>query len=187
MGFLAALWLPILLSAVLVFVLSALIHMVLNYHKGDFKKLPNEDGVLEAMRKFNIPPGDYHMPYCSSSKEMKDAAFMEKLKAGPVGLMTILPSGQFSMGKPLVLWFLYCLIVSLFAGYIADRAVGPGGHYLAVFRFVGSSAFMGYAFALAQNSIWYGRSWGTTLRSMFDGLIFALASAGVFGWLWPKM
>ncbi|MBK7142515.1 MAG: hypothetical protein IPH75_10580 [bacterium] len=187
MGFLASLWLPILLSAVAVFVVSSIIHMVLNYHKSDFKKLPNEDGIMEALRKFSIPPGDYHMPYCSSSKDMKDPAFTEKLNKGPVGLMTILPSGQFSMGKSLVLWFVFCLIVSLFAAYIGDRAVGPGGNYLQVFRFVGCSAFMGYAFAQMQNSIWYGRRWGTTLLVMFDGLIFALVTAGIFGWLWPKM
>lgn len=187
MGFLATLWLPILLSAVAVFVISALIHMVLGYHASDYKKLPNEDGVMEALRKFNIPPGDYHMPHCVSSKEMKDPAFTEKLKTGPVGLMTFFPAGQISMGKSLVLWFIYCIIVSVFAAYIADRAVGPGGHYLQVFRFVGASAFMAYAFALMQDSIWHGRNWGATLRMMFDGLVFALVSAGIFGWLWPKM
>jgi hypothetical protein len=186
MGFLAALWAPILLSAVLVFVVSSLIHMVLQYHKGDFKKLPNEDAVMDALRKFAIPAGDYHMPFCSSAKDMKSPEFTEKMVKGPVALMTVLKNGKPGMGKSLVLWFLYSVVVSIFAAYICDRAVGPGANYLSVFRFVGCSAFMGYSLALAQNSIWYGRNWGATIRYMFDGFIFALVTAGTFGWLWPR-
>jgi hypothetical protein len=90
------------------------------------------------------------------------------------------------MASNLVLWFIYTVVVSFFAAYIAGRAVGPGSDYLVVFRFVGTTAFMGYALALPQNSIWYRRSWGTTLKSMFDGLVYALLTAGTFGWLWPR-
>ncbi len=188
MDFLGTLWMPILLSAVLVFVVSSLIHMLLTYHKGDFKKLPNEGAVMDALRKFNIPAGDYHVPHCESAKAMKSPEFLEKMEKGPVFLMTILPSGKINMGKSLLLWFLYSVIVSVFAAYICDRAMaeGPGAHYLKVFRFVGCTAFMGYALALLQNSIWFGRNWCATMRSMFDGLIYALVTAGTFGWLWPK-
>jgi hypothetical protein len=186
MGFIATLWAPILLSAVLVFVVSSLIHMVLQYHKGDFKKLPNEDAVMDALRKFAIPVGDYHMPLCENFKAMSSPEFTEKMAKGPVALMTVLKNGKPSMGKSLVLWFLYSLVVSIFAAYICDRAVGPGANYLNVFRFVGCSAFMAYSLALLQNSIWYARNWGATMRSMFDGLVYALVTAGTFGWLWPK-
>ena len=89
------------------------------------------------------------------------------------------------MGKSLLLWFVYVVVVTIFAAYIAGRALGPGTHYLLVFRFVGASAFMGYSLALPQQSIWYRRNWGTTLLSMFDGLVYALLTAGTFGWLWP--
>ena len=78
------------------------------------------------------------------------------------------------------------MVVSFFAAYIAGRAVGPGADYLTVFRFVGSTAFMGYSFALPQNSIWYKRNWGMTLKSMFDGLVYGLLTAGTFAWLWPR-
>jgi hypothetical protein len=186
MGFLAALGIPILLSAVLVFVVSSLIHMLLTYHKGDFKKLPNEDAVMEALRKFDIPVGDYHVPHCDSAKAMKSPEFVEKMTKGPVVLLTFIKTGKPNMGRSLLLWFLYSVIVNVFSAYIADRAVGPGANYLNVFRFVGCSAFMGYSLALLQNSIWYARNWGTTIRSMFDGLIYALVTAGVFGWLWPR-
>jgi hypothetical protein len=181
-----SLWLPILLSAVIVFVASSIIHMMLPYHRSDFSKLPDEGGVMDALRKYGIPPGDYLFPKPDSAKAMKDPAFREKWSKGPVGLMTVIPSGPPSMGKPLVLWFLYCVVVGIFAAYIAGRALQPGAPYLSVFRFAGCTAFIGYSLALWQNTIWYHRAWTTTLKSNIDGLIFGLLTAGVFGWLWPK-
>jgi hypothetical protein len=57
---------------------------------------------------------------------------------------------------------------------------------LRVFRFVGVTAFIGYTVALRQMSIWYRRAWSTTLKATVDGLIYALLTAGTFGWLWPR-
>ena len=183
---LTTLWLPILVSAVLVFVASAIVHMVLPFHKGDMKKLPSEEGILAALRGFTMPPGDYVFPCASSMKDMKDPAFVEKWKQGPVGILTVLPSGPPTMGKSLVLWFVYCGVVSLFAAYVAGRALAPGAHYLAVFRFAGVTAFVGYSLALWQQTIWYGRAFSTTAKSTVDGLVYGLLTAGVFGWLWPR-
>ncbi len=180
-----SLWLPILLSAVIVFLVSSLIHMVLGYHRTDFRKVPSEDQVMGALREFGIPPGDYVIPCAGSSKEMGSPEFIEKATKGPVAFMTVIPSGPPAMGKSLVQWFLYCLVVGLFAAYIGGRAVGPGADYLAVFRFTGCTAFVGYALALWQNSIWYRRAWSSTLKSTFDGLVYGLLTAGTFGWLWP--
>ena len=179
-----SLWLPILLSAVFVFVVSSVIHMFLTYHKNDFKKLPDEDKVMGALREFKLPQGEYFFPYAQTMKEMEAPEYVEKLNNGPVAMMTVMENGQRSMVKDLVMWFFYSLIVSIFAAYIASRAPAPGAHYLEVFRFAGATAFSGYALALMQNSIWYKRSWATTLRSMFDGFIYALVTAGTFGWLW---
>lgn len=180
-----SLWLPILLSAVIVFVVSSIIHMVLPYHRTDFKKVPAEDEVMEALRKVGIPPGDYVIPHAVSPEALKAPEYIEKTKKGPVAFFTIMESGPPSMGKSLVLWFLYCIAVGFFAAYIAGRALAPGVDYLAVFRFVGCTAFVGYALALWQNSIWYKRAWSTTLKQTFDGLVYALLTAGTFGWLWP--
>jgi hypothetical protein len=160
--------------------------MVLTYHRNDFHKLPREDEVLAALRPFEIPPGDYASPYAGSMKAMKDPAFAEKMKAGPVAFMTVAPSGPYSMGPSLALWFLYSILVSIFAAYVAGSALPPGASYLAVFRFAGCTAFAGYALALLQNSIWYKRNWGTTLKYVFDGLVYGLLTAGTFGWLWPR-
>jgi hypothetical protein len=177
---------PILASAVIVFVLSSIIHMLLPYHRSDFKKLASEDELLDVLRRLSIPPGEYLVPHAGSPEGMKKPEFVEKVAKGPVVLMTLAPGGPVAMGKSLALWFLYSVVVSLFAGYIAGRALEPGTHYLGVFRMVGTAAFMGYALGLVQHSIWYKRPWSTTLKSVFDGLLYALFTAGTFGWLWPR-
>jgi hypothetical protein len=183
---LMSLWLPILLSAVAVFIASSIIHMALKYHATDFRQLPKEDEVMEALRRFDIPPGDYGMPYAGSMEAMKSPAFAEKMKAGPVAFMTFLPAGSSSLSSNLVLWFLFSILVSVIAAYVAGSALPRGANYLAVFRFAGCVSFTGYSIALLHDSIWYKRNWGMTVKYMFDGLVYALLTAGVFGWLWPR-
>ena len=180
------LWLPILLSAVFVFVASSIIHMVLRWHRGDYSRVPNEDKLMEALRPLAIPPGDYMIPRPQSMAEMKSPEFADKVKKGPVMVVTFLPNQQMQMGTNLALWFLYSIVIGIFAAYIAGRALAPGAHYLRVFRFAGATAFIGYSAALWQMSIWYRRAWSTTIKSTIDGLIYALLTAGTFGWLWPR-
>jgi hypothetical protein len=183
---LEGLWLPILLSAVIVFVVSSILHTVLPWHHSDYSRMPTEDKVMEALSPLAIPPGDYMVPRPSTRAEWRSPEFLDKVKKGPVMVVTVMPPGPFSMGRNLVLWFLYCVVVAFFAAYIAGRALPVGAHYLQVFRFVGASAFMGYAVALWQMSIWYRRRWITTIKSTIDGLIYASLTAGTFGWLWPR-
>jgi hypothetical protein len=182
----SSLALPILLSAVFVFVASSIIHMVLKYHQNDFGAVPNEDAVLEAFRREHVTPGDYCVPYAESMEAMKSPAFIEKFKKGPVVTMTVSAGGQLNMGSQLLQWFHYSVVISIFAAYLTGRMLPEGAHYLDVFRVAGTVTFMGYAMALPQFSIWYKRNWGTTLRSMMDGLLYALLTAGTFGWLWPR-
>lgn len=183
---LMSLWLPILLSAAFVFVASSIIHMVLPYHRSDFLKLNKEDEVMGVLRPFNIPPGDYAVPCAGSIEAMKKPEFVEKMKAGPVMFMTVAPSGPPAIGGSLVVWFLYSILVSVIAGYIAGRALSSGAEYLSVFRFAGCAAFASYGLGLLQNSIWYKRNWGTTIKYLFDSLVYGLLTAGTFGWLWPR-
>jgi hypothetical protein len=183
---LSALWLPILISAVLVFVASSAIHMASPWHKSDYPKLRNEDQVMDALRPLAIPPGDYMLPRPSSREEMRSPAFAERVKRGPTLVMTIWAGAELSMGRNLVLWFVYSIVIGVFAGYIAGRALPPGASYPRVFRFAGATAFLGYAAALWQMSIWYRRAWTTTIKATVDGLIYGLLTAGTFGWLWPR-
>ena len=182
----AALWLPILLSAVVVFAASSVMHMFLPYHWNDLRAVPRQDAALEALRGLNIPPGDYAVPKADSMQHMRSPEYMEKFNRGPVVLLNV-SAGGLNMGKSLAQWFLYLLVVGIFCAYIAGRELTPAANYLAVFRIVGFSAFMAYALALPQVSIWYRRNWRMTFTAMFDGLVFALLTGGMFGWLWPHL
>lgn len=183
---LSALWLPILLSSVLVFVLSSIIHMMSPWHKSDYPKLANEDQVMDALRPLNIPPGDYMMPRPASREDMRSPEFAAKRARGPVAVFTIMPSGSFTMGKYLGQWFVYIVVVGMFAACVAATSLPVGATYRSVFHYVALTAFIGYTLALWQLSIWYHRSWLTTIKATVDGGIYALFTAGVFGWLWPK-
>lgn len=180
-----SLWLPILLSAVIVFVASSLIHMVLPWHKSDYPRVPDEDKLMDALRPLAIPPGDYFVPRPANNQDMRSPEFTEKLHKGPVLVMTVLPSGPFTMGRNLGLWFVYLIVVGIFTAYVTGRALPPGSAYLRVFQLAGATAFIGYSVALWQLSIWYRRAWSTTIKATVDGLVYALLTAGTFGWLWP--
>jgi hypothetical protein len=181
-----ALWLPILLSAVIVFVASALIHMVLTHHRTDYRKLPNEDRVLAALRPENIAPGQYMFPHAATPKDMGAPAMIEKYKQGPIGVLTALPTGVPAMGKNLTQWFVYCLVVGIVVAYVAGRTLGPTADYLDVFRVTGTVAWLAYAGAQPADSIWRGQGWGVTVKNVVDGLVYGLLTGGVFGWLWPR-
>ena len=120
MEFVADLWLPILLSAVFVFIVSSILHMVLPFHKGDYKKLPGEEKVLAEMRAQGVQRGHYTFPCPGSMKEMCSPEMIEKYNQGPVGHMIILPSGPPRMGKCLTLWFLYSVLISFLVAYVAS-------------------------------------------------------------------
>lgn len=182
---LAALWLPVLLSAIIVFIVSSLMHTVLPYHQSDYRKLPQEETVLAALRSVGLTRGLYNFPHCTH-KEMRTAAVQDKFKQGPVGLLTIFPSGPVSMPKFLIQWFVYCLLISFFVSYLAAHTLTHGAEYLVVFRVVATAAFLGYGLGTISNAIWKGQTWSMTLKEVFDGLVYGLLTAGTFGWLWPR-
>jgi len=189
MHFLAALWLPILLSAVIVFIASSIMHMVLPYHKSDYRQLPDEDKVLPSLRAAGLQKGLYIFPYCTH-KEMNSPAAQEKYKLGPVGMLIVFPSGPPAMPKFLGMWFAYCLIIGVFVAYITTHAhplvVAHGEPFWAVFRVASASAFLAYGLANLSNGIWKGQPWGNVSKEVVDGLVYALLTAGTFGWLWPR-
>lgn len=181
---LTALWLPIVLSAVVVFVASSIIHMALPWHSRDFKKFASEDAVLDALRPFDLAAGDYVAPLAQSMSQMGSPEFKARLERGPRIQLTVL-GAQNSMGRNLAVWFVYLIVVGAFAGYVAGLTLGPGAQYMSVFRTTSTVALAGYALALWQSWIWYSRSLGYTVRTTLDGLVYALLTGGVFGWLWP--
>ncbi len=180
------LWLPIVVSAAFVFVVSSLVHMAIQWHKNDARQLPNEDSTLAALRGAGLTAGEYRFPFCTTMKEMSTPEFAAKLQSGPVGNMTILPSGPFSMGRSLLQWFLFCIVIGVFVAYIASLALPRGADYSVVFRFTGTVAVLGYAFSNVTHSIWKGVPWGSTVKYFVDGVAYGLVTAGAFGWLWPK-
>jgi hypothetical protein len=183
MEFLTTLWLPIVLSAVFVFIVSSIIHMVLGYHASDFKALANEDQVMDRLRDLNIPPGHYAVPKAKSMKDFKTPAFQAKMAKGPNMMLNIRKPGM-SMGSNLIKWFVFLLVVNVFVAYIASHTINPAAEYLTVHRVVGCVAFMGYGLALLQDAIWDGRTWSATWKMLFDALIYGLVTGGTFGWLW---
>lgn len=181
------LWLPIVLSAVAVFLASSLIHMATPWHKNDFSKVPDQDAVMAALRPFAIPPhAEYMMPKPDSMADMKSAEFKAKMASGPYMIMTVMEPGPMSMSKFMIQWFVYVLVVSIAVACLASATVVHGAESHRVFHVVAFSAFLAYAAAAWPFSIWYQRPWMTTIRSTIDGLIFALITGGIFVQFWPR-
>jgi hypothetical protein len=182
---LASLWLPFVLSAVFVFVASAVINMFLKFwHTPDYRKLANEDEVRAAIRSGNPAPGQYVIPYCGP-EAMKDPAMQEKFKQGPIGLLNLRPSGSMRMGASLVQWFVFCLLVSLFCAFLAAGTLAPGAGHRRVFHAIGLAALLGYAFGAFPDAIWWGMPWKNATKYIVDGLIYAVITGLTFAWLWP--
>lgn len=179
------LWLPILVSAVFVFVVSSVLHMLIPIHAGDYVRLPNEEALLAALREHGVGPGAYVFPRPSSMKEMSSPEMIARYQRGPVGWLRVIPSGAPAMGKYLVQWFLLTVFVSTLAAYIAAATLAPGAEYLTVFRVVGTAAVLGYCIGTLSESIWKSQPWTIALKFLFDGILYALVTAGTFAWLWP--
>ena len=182
---LTALWLPIVLSAVAVFIASSIVHMVIKYHDKDYGPVPNEDRVMAALRDAGLRPGNYAIPRPKDMKELAKPEVVAKYEAGPVAYVHVIANGVPSMGKFLALWFVFCLLVSFFCAYLAGRVLGPGAEYLEVFQVVGTAAFMTYGLGQISEWIWKGQGASQTVKNLIDGLLYGLVTAGVFGWLWP--
>jgi hypothetical protein len=183
---LGSLLLPILVSAIFVFITSTLVHMVFKYHASDYTRLPNEEAVREAIRTGNPAPAQYIIPYAAGMKEMETPEMKQKYLEGPVAVLNLKRPRAYSMGASLGQWFAFTIGVSVFVAYVASHALPPGSPYLAVFRIVGAVAFLAYAAGQLPAAIWMGKPWSVAWKEVLDGLLYALVTAGVFGWLWPR-
>ncbi len=176
-----SLWLPILLSAVLVWVASALIWTVLPWHKSDFRKLPDEEAARAAIN--GAEPGKYMLPYCVDQNEYKKEEVQQKFIDGPQAYLTVIPNGLPNMAPKLLQIFLFYILIGVLAAYFVSRTIEMDSSYLEVFRIAGTTAFIAHGVAFFQDSIWFGRPWSLTAKTLFDALIYGLLTGGVFGWL----
>ena len=177
------LWLPIVLGAVAVFVVSILVHMVIRWHAADYGKLPNEDAVRAAMR--GTAPGQYVTPHCPDMKDLQAPEMQQKFADGPVAMAWVRASGVGSLPAMLGQWFALALAVSFFCGYVAAHVLPAGAAHGTVLRTVSTIAFMAYATGSAMDSIWMGKPWRSSAKYFADALLYAFATALPFMWLWP--
>lgn len=177
------LWLPILLSAVFVFVAAAIVWMALPHHRTEWKGLPNEEAARAALK--GLAPGQYVVPWCSP-EHMNDPEHLKKREEGPNAWLTVLPPGARGMGPQMAMSVVYYVLVSGVAAYVAGRTLGYGAPYLQVFRVVGTVSWVAYGWSSISDAIWFGKPWGSVAKQLGDALFYALVTAGTFGWLWPE-
>lgn len=179
-----SLWLPILVSAVVVFIAASIAWTVLPHHRSDWGSVPNEESLLSAIRGLGLGRGQYVFPHAMTPEGAKAEGAQQKIKEGPVGSLIIWEAP--SMKRSIIQHFIYCLGVSFMVGYVGYAAAIPAGaEYLHVFRVLGTVAFLAYSSAVLVPAIWFGHTWGSSWKSVIDGLVYGLLTGGVFGWLWP--
>lgn len=182
-----SLWLPIIVSAVVVFFASSIVWMVLPHHKSDYKSLPDENALAGALRAQGAQPGQYCIPSMigpDGKQDCKSPAFQEKVKAGPWATLTVLPSWP-SMGRSLGLWFVHLLVIAAVVAFITSRTLAPGASFRAVFQVAGAAAFLPFALMAVPQHIWKGLPASIVVKEFFDGLAYALITGATFAWLWP--
>ena len=182
---LGSLWLAILLAAVVVWIASAVIWTALPHHRKDFARLASEEEARSLLR--GTPPGMYSLPHAESDAALKDPHYVAKMNEGPVGFLTVMPSGPPAMGGRMVRSFLFFLLVAFVFAYLASNYVPAGVSYIQVFRFAAVTSWMAFGFAYVQESVWFGRPWSNSARHLVDAFVYGLLIGGVFGWLWPTM
>jgi len=182
---LTSLWLPILLSAVGVFVASSLVHMLLRWHNADYRKLPNEDEVRAAIRKGPATPGQYVVPHCLDMKQLQSPEMQQKFVEGPNALLWIRANGKQAMGPMLGQWFALNLLVSFTVAYLAAHTLAAGAAPLQVLRVTASIGFLAYAVGSISDGIWFYKPWRAVGKDLLDALIFGFAGGAVLAWLWP--
>lgn len=184
---LMSLWLPIVVSAVGVFIASSIVWMALPHHKNDYGALPDESAVMAAFRAQNVRPGMYCIPSMlgpDGKPNCKDPAFIEKMKSGPWATFNVM-GGWPNMGRSLGLWFAYLLVVCGAVAFIAGSTMAPGASFRSVFQLVSVAAFLPFGLMAVPQHIWKGLPASIVAKELCDGVAYALITGAVFAWLWP--
>ena len=180
-----SLWLPIIVATVGVFFTSFLMWMVLPHHKKDWRQVPDENGLMDALRSQDAGPGQYVFPCAETKEQMKDADFQKRYAEGPSGMLIIRPTGGFSMGKSMLQSTTFNLAISISVAYVATFTLESGSSGMEILRLTGTVAFLAYAVALGWGAIWWSRGWSSTFKEMADGLVYGMVTGVVFMVLWP--
>ncbi len=181
-----ALWLPILLSGVFVFVVSSIIHMALRYHRKDFAALPDEEAARATLGKQNLARGQYAIPFACEMKQMREPATLRKYEDGPVVMLTVLAKGLPRIGPRLVQWFAFSIIIAIFVAYLTGRTLATGTPPMQIFRFASTIAWLGFGGGIVWAGIWKGVPWSKVWLDVFDALVYGLCTGGAFAWFWPR-
>lgn len=177
------LWLPIVVTAIVVFAASALVWTVLPWHRSDIRKTTNEEAVRAALK--DAKPGCYMLPYTNDPAELGNDEVAKKFVEGPQAWITVVPNGLPRTGSKLGATFVFYVAVSAVCACVVDLVLDAGAAYLDVFRIAATTAFVAYGGAYVQDSIWFGRPWSLTAKNLLDALLYGLLTGGVFGWLYP--
>ena len=178
--FLLDLWLPILLCGIALFIASFVSWVILPHHFGDYKKLDDEDGMMEKVRSMNLPAGNYMFPQAESKQAMSSPEYAEKYKQGPRGTLNVydMPNMGVNLGKTL----LFFLLTSAVIGYVTQQACPNGSEFMKVFRVAGTIGILVHASSGMLNGIWFR----TRLIMQFvDGIVYGLILGLIFAALWP--
>ena len=182
MEFLVALWLPILVATVVLWVLSFVAWVVLPHHFGDFKKLDSENEMMELVKQANIPAGNYMFPYSGTKPEQDSKEYQDRYTEGPRGTLNVY--NMPNMGINMAQTILYFLITSLTIACITNVACPAGDaetDFMKVFRIAGTIGVLTYASSGVLHKIWFkAKQW----TDMLDGAVYGVALGLIFAALW---
>lgn len=184
MELLIPLWLPILLSAFAVWIVSAIVWMALPHHKQDFIGLPDEDGFMDFIRKSGIRPGNYVFPDFRGREAMKSEKTCKALEEGPVGHLSIWQTPVTMGGKMVATFFVY-LVVSTLIAYLARVAIPGAAPFSKVFQVAATAGILAYCFSSIPNALWFGSYRRTIVATFVDGILCGCITGAIFAWRWP--
>ena len=174
-------WQAVLLASVLVFFASAIVWMVMPWHKSDFSKVPDEDAARDALK--GIQPGHYMIPHSTDPKDLEDETKKQKFIDGPVAYFNVQEAGIPQMGPKLLKIFLFYVFVSGLCAYVLNYFGKDDMSYLETFQLTGVVAWAAYGLGHVQDSVWFAKPWSITVKNILDAFIYALLTGGAFGWL----
>lgn len=178
------LWLPILVSSVVVFFASFLAWVVLPHHKPEIKKLEDEDGFLAMLKSADVPAGSYMFPMCTGGKEMKDPAYLKKLEEFPCGMLNVWQKPR-PMQVCLLGSFVTYLLIAVFVAYLAHFAFERGEAFMTIFRFTSAAAIAAHVLGTIPGGVWFGVQVRSMVTCAIDGIVFGLLTGLTFAWMWP--